>query len=252
MSSNRPVVVFVHGGYQTPATYQKFFNALIAEGFEVYAPLLPTSADPSKCTPASDIATVRSQVAYLVEAGKRVMLMMHSYGDTVGTTAIHDLAIAQRRASGLPGGVTHLLYMCAFILPENTTMSDFLKDAKFEAEGILDISADGTSFPVDLKDFLFNKAADEDARTYQKTLVRAPLALMAEPKMEYTAWKDVPATYIFMTEDHALPLLFQKMMTDMVKSKGVTLQEETLSGGHSPHITKTQEVLKIVKRLLEA
>ena len=70
-----------------------------------------------------DAAVIRAEATKLVEAGKDVIVLMHSYGGVVGTEAIHeDLSKSSRQAKGLSGGVTSLLYMCAFVLPVGASL----------------------------------------------------------------------------------------------------------------------------------
>ncbi len=48
---------------------------------------------------------------------------MHSYGGVVGTEAVDEtLGAKQRQIKGLSGGVTQLLYLCAFLLSEGNSL----------------------------------------------------------------------------------------------------------------------------------
>lgn len=106
-----PTIVLVQGSFQLPDVYHKLADALRASGHSVVQPLLPSLTDPDKPDFASktlsdDAAAVRAEVKRLVEEGKTVVLVMHSYGGLVGTEAVtQDLSFAQRQSSGLPGGV---------------------------------------------------------------------------------------------------------------------------------------------------
>ena len=59
----------------------------------------------------------------LADAGYPIVLLMHSYGGIVGSNALKDLSLIERKRAGPPGGVVHLIYMVAFILPLNTCMN---------------------------------------------------------------------------------------------------------------------------------
>jgi len=48
------------------------------------------------------------------KTGKDVVVVMHSYGGIVGH---------YRRIGGLKGGVTRLLYMCAFVVPVGASLT---------------------------------------------------------------------------------------------------------------------------------
>lgn len=48
---------------------------------------------------------------------------MHSYGDLVGSEAVtEELTRAYRKQQGLPGGVTRLFYIAAFIMDVGETI----------------------------------------------------------------------------------------------------------------------------------
>ena len=51
----------------------------------------------------------------MINEGKEVVVLMHSYGGIVGTDAIYNLSVTERAMHGMPGGVKRLIYMCAFI-----------------------------------------------------------------------------------------------------------------------------------------
>ena len=111
-----PAIVLVHGAWSTPPIYDPFVKALRTAGYTVHCPLLPTcSSESSKFS--SDVTTIRNLVSSLVDASTNVLLLMHSYGGAVGSSAVADLSSKERAQQGLKGGVVHLLYLSAYILP---------------------------------------------------------------------------------------------------------------------------------------
>ena len=64
----------------------------------------------------TDVEVVRSLVTSLVDKSHKVVMLLHSYGDAVGTEAVKGLSTPERAAEGLSGGVTRLIYMCVFML----------------------------------------------------------------------------------------------------------------------------------------
>ncbi|KAK3056941.1 hypothetical protein LTR09_001979 [Extremus antarcticus] len=123
-----PAVVLVHGSWHIPEHYQETVDAIRSKGFkDVYCPHLPSSTTtlplPATANLAHDTAEIRSVIQSLVDSGSQVILLMHSYGGIVGTNALSTLLYPQRRAAGLPGGVTHLIYLASFVLPLGTSLS---------------------------------------------------------------------------------------------------------------------------------
>lgn len=103
-----------------PENYSKLTKALEAAGHEVHVPRHPSMNQerPPTAGLAEDTANMRSYVKKLVESGRRVIALLHSYGGQVGTNALHGLGLEGRSAKGLLGGVSDLVYMGAFALPE--------------------------------------------------------------------------------------------------------------------------------------
>lgn len=51
----------------------------------------------------------------LIDAGKEVVVVMHSYGGVVGTEALHGLGLENRKTAGNAGGVKRMIFLTAFI-----------------------------------------------------------------------------------------------------------------------------------------
>jgi hypothetical protein len=58
-----------------------------------------------------DTALVRIELEHLVDAGRTVIAIAHSYGGQVGTNALQGLSVNARAKKKLPGGVAHLIYV---------------------------------------------------------------------------------------------------------------------------------------------
>lgn len=107
-SAETPAIVLVQGSFQLPEVYHKLADALRTLGYEVHQPTLPSLTDPDLAskTLGDDASAVRFQVETLVDEGKTVVVVMHSYGGVVGSEAVlKDLSFDQRKSAGLPGGV---------------------------------------------------------------------------------------------------------------------------------------------------
>ena len=148
-----PSIVLIHGAWHTPFVYKKFIEALRKVGIEVHCPLLPTSngSRPPQASFVDDVAAARTVTQSLVDASKQVLVIMHSYGGAVGSNALQDLSISHRARSNLPGGVTQLIYMCAYILPNGGSLTQVVKEAGFWHlwDVFIDNADDGSTFAKD-------------------------------------------------------------------------------------------------------
>ncbi|CAG8978294.1 hypothetical protein HYALB_00010293 [Hymenoscyphus albidus] len=130
MSPSKPTLVIVHGGWHVPESYEKLIVALEAAGYEVHCPRLPSmnQSRPPNADLYTDSDLIRAYVSSLVRAGRTVIALMHSYGGQVGSNSLVGLVIESCAALGLAGGVSHLIYMAAFAMPEGVGMMDKVKE----------------------------------------------------------------------------------------------------------------------------
>lgn len=114
--------MFIHGSWHSPKHFEPIRAILEANGYPTECPRLPTYG-PKPAPPIvsfeDDVKAVQKLLTELIdEQGKDVIVVPHSYGGFVGTEAVLAAwSKKAREARGLPGGVVHLFYICAFILP---------------------------------------------------------------------------------------------------------------------------------------
>ncbi|KAF7957967.1 hypothetical protein EAE96_003534 [Botrytis aclada] len=124
VSKKKATIVVVQGSFHTPVPYEALEKHLTSWGHLTIHPILPSctnTEDPafSSITLVDDALAVRLEIIRQVEYEKNLVLVaMHSYGGLVGSEAIpEELTYTYRKARGLSGGVIHLYYFTAFILP---------------------------------------------------------------------------------------------------------------------------------------
>ncbi|KAK4189031.1 Alpha/beta hydrolase fold-1 [Podospora australis] len=257
--ATKPVLVLIHGAWHTPDNLVKLTQALRASDFEVHTPRLLSvnGARPPNADLSTDTDLVRSYVSSLVEAGRNVVVIMHSYGGQVGTNALHGLSAKSRSATGLKGGVTHLIYLCAFALPESGTMA-----AKIDEFGhgdlvplTFDIAEDGTMQPRDPKAiFLGEDLGESNEKEVGEYLGKLVLWNGACPRMPVTApvaaWREIPVAYVYCTKDMTVPFDYQKSMVALMEKEGTKVRTFTLETGHIPNLTATKDVVRIVEEVV--
>lgn len=250
--SPKPTILLIHGGWQFPTHYSKLTSALRTLGYEVHTPALPTmnGSRPPNADLATDTAFIRSYTTDLVDAGQTVVAIMHSYGGQVGSNALAGLGVADRQRAGAKGGVAHLIYMSSFALPEGKSVVGFAED--FGKGDMLpsacDFADDGTCVHRDPRAaFLGSEVSDAEAAEFISSLGRMNGKVMYQ-KIEKSAWKDegVRVSYILTKADMALPYEFQKILVEGVQKSGKEVKCLELETGHSPFLTKPQEVADFV------
>ncbi|KAI9044723.1 alpha/beta hydrolase [Aspergillus affinis] len=250
MTAAKPTIVLVHGAWHTRPSYRRYIDDLTAHGFTVYCPQLPSCSlsRPPVAGYADDVAAVRRTVEPLVNAGQRVLILMHSYGGIVGTDAVANLTWPERQAQNLPGGVVHLVYLCAYIVRPGASVLSVCQEA-----GMMHLwpqwvenADDGTTFPVDpVLMFLggVDRTLIDEALSH---LVRSPHDVFMTPA-EGDAWKKIPGTYVLTQNDYSVPRIYQDLMLKKVREDGVEMRLLDYNTGHSIFLTMPDEMVQLIE-----
>ncbi|EME85213.1 uncharacterized protein MYCFIDRAFT_135495, partial [Pseudocercospora fijiensis CIRAD86] len=176
---------------------------LEAAGYNIVLIDLP-SVGPPKYLPNidADVQEIRKNIEKAADAGQNVVVVGHSYGSIPASEAIQDLDIKSRRAAGKPGGVTHLFFLAAFIIPEGQTLI-----SAFGGNDLpwFRVSEDKMSvWPEGSAEICYNDLSEEEQNAAVAKLVPQSYQVMHSP-VTYAAWRDVPCTYLYCTKDNAIP-----------------------------------------------
>ncbi|KAL1970746.1 hypothetical protein VTN77DRAFT_2580 [Rasamsonia byssochlamydoides] len=230
MASTKPTVLFVHGSWHNPKHFQRMRDFFEANGFPTSCPQQPSVGQLPPIGLMEDAETIRDELKKLVETEQKgVLVMAHSYGGVVTAQAVdREFAKKDREAKGLAGGVIHLVYMCAFMLPLGDSLG----------------SAFGGGLPPLIP-------IDEEQDPWVSELKPGPAIAQLTPIIQ-ASYLYHPVTYLFCENDEALPLAVQQMMVQKAEEKGVTIRKETCTAGHSPFLSQPETVLNVAKKVVAA
>lgn len=259
MTNTKPTIVIIHGAGHTPAHYSKLTNGLRAAGYEVHCPrmLSVNKASPPNADLYTDTALIHSYVESLVEAGRTVVPIMHSYGGHVGTNALHGLGLESRKKTKTTesptGGISHLIYLCAYALPEGRSMFDKVREHGHEEliPLALDFAEDKSMVFRDLKGMVGAHPGIDEAEVdaYIDSVVVWNGTCMYQ-ELEHCAWREIPVSYVLTDADVTVPYVYQKSMVDYMQKEGVKVQTFELEGGHCPYFTMPEKVVDIVNTIV--
>ena len=247
MDSNRskPTIILVQGSFQPPAAYDTFTKSLRAHGFTVILPPLPSlnnhdSPDFAKKDLASDASMIQAEAERLiVEQGRDIMLVMHSYGGLVGSEAIpEDLSARERRKKGLKGGVVHLFYYTAFILDKGQSVLGTFGESPNNI-----IKADGRFSMKDTANKVYHDLPGSEAANWESKLVDQSYAVQ-QTVLTRAAYQYISSTYIISEDDRAVPVQFQEMFAAKAGAK-----VKKIMAGHSPQLSKPNELADFVEEV---
>ena len=126
--ANTTTVVFVPGSFATPGFYEPVVAKLKEDGIEATIAALQSVGKKEKPVTATDDAKhIQSVVKPILDGGKDVLLVAHSYGGVPSTMSIEGLSKAAREKDGKKNGIVGILYAAAVVPPVGTNTVDFLQ-----------------------------------------------------------------------------------------------------------------------------
>lgn len=123
-----PTVVFTPGAWHGTWAFDTVRSQLEALGYPTEAVALPSVGNTNASVGvAEDAAALSAELTTLTDAGKNVVMVCHSYGGVVASSAVEGFGYKDRSAAGLgANGVIMLVYMTAFAAPAQTSLLDAL------------------------------------------------------------------------------------------------------------------------------
>lgn len=202
----------------------------------------------------SDTTHIREVAESLIQSGRKVVAIAHSYGGQVCSNALHGLGVEARLCKNLDGGVSALIYMCSWALPEGSTALD--KTEEFGNMDLIplvfDVADDMTAVVRDPRiAFVDPGVSESDAEVYLDTLVRWNF-ICVKQRIEHAAWREIPVKYIFTTADMMVPLHYQQSVVEGIEKAGVKVDTFELNIGHCPWLSDSKAVVDIVDRVVSA
>ena len=231
-----PAIIIVHGAWHTPQHYIEVINSLKQKGFKhVYCPRLPTMVSSLPLPPTAnlkhDTVEIRSQIRTLADAGHPIVVLMHSYGGVVGNNSLDGLLWPQREAHNQGGGVVHLVYMAAFVIPVGTRLADGT-DGKMPPWLEEDVENQITHMKDPRHAFYGHLESDEEAQKWLDKTVYCPSSVIWDAQ-DYSPYehvgKGVDATYLVCTRDKELVTPVQEAMASLL---GDARRMEYCDAGH--------------------
>lgn len=245
----RPAIVIVPGSFSWPEYYDAVIQPLKRRGYETRAVQLMSVGrrDGPGPTMAEDAAHIRTVISPLVDQGKDVVLVTHSYGGIPGTESIKDLAKGDREAAGLPGGVMRIIYITSLAVPEGKSLGAMLGGSLPDYVTIqgeyMSLEPEGTA-PV-----TFSDLPPAQAMAWAKKMPEQSAASFAG-ELTYPGYKYVPVSYLVCEDDKVLPPAFQRSMIEMLEAQGVKVDVHTCSAGHCPIISMPDTVVDIIRKAI--
>jgi pimeloyl-ACP methyl ester carboxylesterase len=108
-----------------------------------------------------------------------------------------------------------------------------------------DFADDQSVVPRDPKLILVGSGDEAEIEAYLSTHVRWNGKCMYD-SITNSAWRQIPVSYIMTAQDSTVPVHYQQSMVDGMRSEGREVKTVQIDTGHSPNLTKTEEVVDAI------
>ncbi|KAG4418124.1 hypothetical protein IFR04_008717 [Cadophora malorum] len=245
MSTEQPTILFVPGAWHLPAGFDAVRELLKPLGYPTEAVALPSiGAEPPTKTLEDDAAVTRAAIEKLADAGKKVVVVTHSYGGVVGSCAVEDLGFATRKAAGKVGGVINFVYLSAFALPKGVSLLDALGGNPLPW---MKIKGDYVT-PDTPEDVFYHDMSASEQQKWIAQLKHTSAAVFSG-KSTHEPWHHIPCTYIYCEEDKAIPLIVQQ---GIAGSMGAGITTFSIKASHSPFLSCPEKLVEGIEVAVEA
>lgn len=124
---SNPTFVFSMGAWIVPTFFDATQSHLETLGFPSACPAHPSiGAEPPSKTLDDDVTSLRNVLTTFADEGREIIVVAHSYGGVVASSAVEGLTKAARAAAGRAGGVVKVIYLAAFALDKGQSLLGML------------------------------------------------------------------------------------------------------------------------------
>ncbi|KAL6912616.1 hypothetical protein FSST1_010376 [Fusarium sambucinum] len=245
MAETKPIIVLVHGAWQTAAQWQPLAKVLTSDGFTVLQPQNATSGTDVAAirgkTYRDDVSIIHSAIEPHLAASKEIVVVCHSYGGVPASAVAEGYQVHERRARGLSGGIKHIVYLAAFAFPAREL--SLLMALGGDYAPFMNNKGDVIALGDGAKDALYNDTEPELANQLLAAGGYQSTASFETPQTFAAVDVAVPKTYVLAEDDHALPPVAQEGMINALSDVSIV----RVAAGHCIHLNP-----KITPTLVEA
>ncbi|GJC89281.1 hypothetical protein ColLi_12119 [Colletotrichum liriopes] len=240
MSSELPTILLIPGAWHQPWTFDLVRDDLANRGYPTaVVALASVGSTDVNVGLDQDTEVVHAELQRLIDAGREVVIVAHSYGGVPVANAVEGLNYKDRAAQGVTGGVLMVVYMASFAVPAEESLFDGagLQPWWNVTDGFITPRDPISTFYADVEPFLAAKAAAALCPQPFKTF---------QDKSGFEPWyAGFEMGYIFAEDDQALPLDKQIDISSQFPASSFTA---TLTSSHSPFLSMPEALGKVIQQ----
>ncbi|KAK6528987.1 hypothetical protein TWF694_004211 [Orbilia ellipsospora] len=257
MSSEPPTLVFIPGSWHKPSCYSKVITLLQDNHHLRCVPVTnpSTTGDPN-ATFKDDLDAAQAAIAAETTKGRNVIVVAHSYGGIIGSSAIKGFARPKTTSNTNTANsngyvVGFILIATGFAFTGLSFMDPFL--GRPPPQWVVNKETGFADIVVDARQFFYHDLPRDEGEYWVSQLTPHSLKSLFEGgEYVYAGWQDVPNWYIGTIEDQGLPVVAQRMTVAMAREMGAKVEHRELQTSHSPFLSQPDEVAEIMVEAVES
>lgn len=241
IAMSKPTLIFAPGAWYPPTAFDHLIAKLPDYICHTIAfPAIQHAATVRDLQP--DINAVRTLVEHETDAGRDVVIVLHSWAGLPVNSALDGLSKEARVKEGKEGGVVKLVFIAAFI----PTVGESLLDVLGGPPGwYVRHIENGTVTANDPFALFFHDVPD--GREWVK-LLRPHAWVTKNSPATGAAYLEIPSSYLLCEDDRAIPLAAQEAMVEKARQKGARFETERVKTAHTPWLVVPDEVAEYIRR----
>ncbi|KAI2472426.1 alpha/beta-hydrolase [Annulohypoxylon bovei var. microspora] len=246
-AQEKPTILLLHGAWHIPLHYRSLIDPLRSSGYTVLAPQMVTtgcddSIDDKTYIDATD--QIREYLRPLLEQGRKIAVVAHSFAGIIATGAAAGLTLEDRAAQGLQGGIISIVYIASLIEPEHGRPD---KPIPFPP-GWTDYKK--RPVPEEMARMFFYDDVEESRQKHALQMIVWQSESSYDTTERSIAASDIraPKTYVVCKKDKIVP---PEKQYERAAAAGATVVE--LDCAHSPflHDKETEVLLDVITKATE-
>ncbi|MCJ1436958.1 hypothetical protein MMC27_006341 [Xylographa pallens] len=246
MPPSKPTLLFVHGAFSGPETFDAVAALLRHDGFACnQTVVLPGTGGPPSIGLEEDAAVLRAAVLAVLDEGDDCVVVLHSYAGAVGAQGLAGLGTRERVGQK---AVLRMVYVAANMPRRGEShlgqCMAFAASLGVEVPPVLDVK-DGVATFVGGEDVLFNDFPAETKRELMAALKTQSVKTFMTP-LTAAAYETIPGWYLVCTQDNNMFAPFQEYLASV---PGAMMEVvERIDAGHFGHMSQPGKVADFVRR----
>jgi len=247
--SQKPTLILVPGAWHSPDTWNKVTSLLNTQQYKTVSVTLPSTLSDPSSTFSDDIKAVRDPIVAETTKGRDVVVVVHSYGGAVGSSAVRGLTrLKQDVASPKEASSGHVIGIIMIASGFVVTGVGFLEGLGGKPPPLWTLDPSGFAVLVgDPRELFYHDLPIEEGSDWVGRLKQQASGPMTEGgKYYYSGWKDVPVWYLVTMDDKVHPIPIQRFFVQAAKDAGADVTMRDIYSSHSPMLSKPNETVDLI------